>query len=425
MVPALRARFNAGFTDERYQVFLDTIRRRCGVPIEFPLSETPCFLPAGVVSALEQAARQMIDSLLGNAEYLRRADGMVPEQFGMPSNALRPGPANGEEWPTFIQVDFGLVRTGPGLSEVEGPALSGVEGRLVELQAFPSLYGFQMALAETARDVWGLGDDVSVFPGALDRASYLKTVGAAILNGHDPAEVVLMEIEPERQKTRPDFAVTEQLWGVRAIDVRAVSRQGRELFYDRDGRRTRIRRIYNRVIPDELTQKAIALPFDYRDDLDVEWAGGPDWFFRISKFSIPFLTHPWVPQTMFLGDGGVFHSVDRFGDRPRLLKPLFSYAGGGIIFDPTKADLEAIPPEARHLYVLQERVSFAPVIKTPDGDTQAEIRMMFVRSGSGRDYTFVLPLVRMGRGKMMGVDHNKGLRFVGASAALISTTSIV
>jgi hypothetical protein len=200
---------------------------------------------------------------------------------------------------------------------------------------------------------------------------------------------------------------------VRAIDIREVHRDGGRLFYDRDGRRTPIRRIYNRVIPDDLERTGIEIPFDYRDDLDVEWTGGPDWFFRISKFSIPFLRHPWVPKTQFL------HEIDRLPDDRDawLLKPLFSYAGGGIIFSPTDADLAAIPPGERHLYVLQERVAFTPTIDTPHGATQAELRLMFVREGD--DYRFVLPLVRMGRGKMMGVDHNKGLAWVGASAAMI------
>ena len=396
MIRALRARFNAGFTIEKHQTFLDTIRHRCGVPIEFPLSETPCFLPASLVASLEQAAQAMIGELLDNADYRRHADAIVPEEFRLP---------RGEDLPTFIQVDFGLIRTGPGLSEVEG--------RLVELQAFPSLYGFQSALAETTRNVWGL-TDTRVYPGGLDHDSYLKTVGAAICGNHDPAEVVLMEIEPLLQKTRPDFAMTEQLWGVRAIHVTALLREGRQLFYIRDGKRTRIRRIYNRVIPDELKQKR--LHAEYRHDLDVEWAGGPDWFFRMSKFSIPFLTHPWVPKTMFLNEA---EGKLEPGDERWLLKPLFSFAGGGIIFGPTQKDLDAIPEDSRHLYVVQERVSFTPLIHTPDGDTQAEVRMMFVR-GAGRSYQFVLPLVRMGRGRMMGVDHNKGLRFVGASAALMA-----
>jgi hypothetical protein len=221
-----------------------------------------------------------------------------------------------------------------------------------------------------------------------------------------------MEIQPDRQKTRPDFTVTEQKWGVRAIDTNAVVKDGARLFYHRDGRLTPIRRIYNRVIPDELLSKGVTLPFDYRDDLDVEWTGHPEWYFRISKFSIPWLRHPSVPRTWFL------HEVDRLPDaRERLLlKPLFSFAGGGIVFAPTDEQLGAIPREQRNQYILQERIQFAPVIETPHGPTQVEIRMMFIWTDRLRA---VLPLLRMGRGKMMGVDHNKGLRWVGASAGLV------
>lgn len=229
-----------------------------------------------------------------------------------------------------------------------------------------------------------------------------------------------MEIDPAKQKTLPDFAMTETLWGVRTVDVRSVHREGNCLFYDRDGRRIRIRRIYNRVIPDDLASGAIELPFDYRDALDIEWTGGPDWFFRLSKFSLPWLKHPWVPKTMFLSE-----ALDRgtdasrhFGGSDLVLKPLFSYAGGGIVFSPTTSDMAAVPEFQRHLHVLQERVSFTPVIDTPFGATQAEIRLMFVTKTTTSDLVFVLPLVRMGRGKMMGVDHNKGLTWVGASAAL-------
>ncbi len=406
MIPALRQAFNTSFTDARHRAFVDALTRRAGGPIEFRLSETPCFFPSGLIADLEAAARAMIEQLLADRDYRQAADAVVPAQFRIP---------NGEASPTFVQVDFGLVRAGDR-----------VEGRLVELQAFPSLYGFQMALAEAACDTWQLRD-ASPFPGGLDRQSYLDTVGLAMLGGHDPAEVVLMEIDPDRQKTRPDFAITEQLWGVRAIDVRGVQRDGRRFYYDRDGRRTRIRRVYNRVIPDDLTRSGIQLPFDYRDDLDVEWTGGPDWFFRVSKFSIPFLRHPWVPRTMFLSEwpGAGARASESGGGRPFrpgdpdwLLKPLFSYAGGGIIFGPTQSEVDAVPHDQRHLYVLQERVPFTPVIDTPFGATQAEIRLMFVAASPGP--VLVLPLVRMGRGKMMGVDHNKGLSWVGAAAGLIA-----
>jgi hypothetical protein len=222
-----------------------------------------------------------------------------------------------------------------------------------------------------------------------------------------------MEIEPERQKTRPDFEMTTQLWGVRAIDTGGVARDGRRLFYERDGKRTQIRRVYNRVIPDELERKHVALPFDYADELEVEWAGHPAWFFRLSKFSIPWLRHPSVPRTWFLHETGGL-PIPR---EQLVLKPLFSFAGGGIVFAPTEQQLGAIPPHERHQYILQERVTFEPVIDTPHGPTQAEIRMMYIWTDRLRA---VMPLVRMGRGKMMGVDHNKGLQWVGASAAFIA-----
>jgi hypothetical protein len=196
------------------------------------------------------------------------------------------------------------------------------------------------------------------------------------------------------------------------VDTAVIRREGRQLFYDRDGRRVPIRRIYNRVIPDELDRKGIELPFDYRDDIDVEWAGHPSWYFRVSKFSIPWLRHACVPRTWFL------HELAGLpDDRENLvLKPLFSFAGGGIVFAPSDAELAAIPEEERTNYIVQERLSFAPVIETPHGPTQVEIRIMYVWTDELRP---VVPLLRMGRGRMMGVDHNKGLRWVGASAALI------
>ncbi len=437
MIPAARAHFNATFTAERYRAFVEAVTSAAGVPIEFRLSETPCFFPQALMDSLVEASLAMTRQLLDDTAYRAAADAMVPERFRL---------AGGEDLPTCVQVDFGLVRTASGA----------VEGRLVELQAFPSLYGFQMLLGEmwadqiqgdgsrsvensgrsmasasdkgdgsrTVGNSWAYAVDRSpgVFPSSrpvpflsgLDAASYRALLRSTLVGPHDPREVVLMEIEPHRQKTRPDFAVTEATWGIRAVDTRDVIREGRSLFYQRDGTRTAIRRIYNRVIPDELERSGAAMPFDYRDDLNVEWIGGPDWFFRISKFSIPWLTHPWIPETHFLSD-----VKDLPADRDEwLLKPLFSFAGGGIIFSPTDADFAAIPDDQRHLYILQRRVAFTPVIDTPDGPTQAELRIMLVRTGD--TYRAVLPLVRMGRGRMMGVDHNKGMNYVGASAALIA-----
>jgi hypothetical protein len=392
MIAARREAFNRAYTAERHNAFVAELERRAGVDIHFRVSETPCFYPASLIDRLVVAANELVVPLLDRKDYRQAADAIVPPEFRIP---------NGEDRPTFVCVDFGLVETAGGF-----------DGRLVELQAFPSLFGFQVALAETTIDVFGL-QGLTPYIGGLDHDAYVRVVRQAIVGNHDPAEVVLMEIDPLHQKTLPDFAVTERIWGVRAVDVHDIVKEGRRLMYRRDGRLVPIKRVYNRVIPDELQHKHVTLPFDYRDGLDVEWAGGPDWFFRLSKFSIPWFTHPWVPETHYLNDMKAWPA-----DRDQwLLKPLFSFAGGGIIFAPTDEQLRAIPDHERHLYVLQRRVSFAPVIQTPFGPTKAEIRIMMVRDGHG--YRAVTPLIRMGRGLMMGVDHNKGLEWVGASAGLI------
>jgi hypothetical protein len=387
MVPDRRRAFNAAWTEEQYAAMVAGLERRTGESLTFPLSETPCFFPATLLDRLSAIGKELIAASLAPAAATAAA-AMVPARFRGPHQ---------ETHPTFVQVDFGLTQGDDGA----------IEPKLVELQAFASLYAFQFALADAYRDAFNIGD-VSTVIGDMEREAYPSLLRGAIVGDHDPEQVVLMEIDPQHQKTLPDFRLTETLWGVRTVDVRAVRRHGRELRYQHNGRAMPIRRVYNRVIPDEIDRSGVELPFDYRDDLDVEWAGHPEWFFRISKFSIPFLGHSSVPRTWFLSD------VSELPDaRERLLlKPLFSFAGSGIIFAPTSEQLAAIPADQRNQYILQERVGFAPVIDTPHGPTQAEIRMMYVWTDRLRA---VLPLVRMGRGRMMGVAHNKGLRWVGAS----------
>ena len=394
MIPALRQKFNASWTQAQYDTLMADLQQRTHGSIAFPISETPCFFPHHLIDDLASIGVDLIRQAL-SGEAAEAAARVVPDRFR--------GGVDSEKHPTYLQVDFGLVRHSDGR----------VEPRLVELQAFASLYGFQVALAEGYRHAFAMPGPVDDYLGGRTRDSYQSLVGHAIVGDRDPAEVVLMEINPERQKTRPDFVMTEAIWGVRAVDTADVFVKGRQLFYRRDGVVTRIRRIYNRVIPDELVRKNITLPFDYRQDLDVDWTGHPEWFFRVSKFSIPWLTHPCVPRTWFL------HQVKEL-PAPRehlVLKPLFSFAGGGISFAPTDEQLAAIPEPERANYILQERITFAPLIDTPCGMTQAEIRIMYV--WTDRPHA-VLPLVRMGRGKMMGVDHNKGLHWVGASAGFMA-----
>ena len=393
MIPSLRRAFNERYTDEGHARLLDEVRHRGGGAIEFRVSETPCFFPTAMMTELAEIGRELVEQLTGSAAYLRASDATIPPAFNAPGEGAHP---------LFVQVDFGLTRDAAGR----------IRPKLVELQAFASLYGFQPALAEAYQEAWQLPSHLQVFLGGLTRASYDALVGKALLNDHDPENVVLMEIDPKHQKTRPDFAITEARHGIRAIDLSEIVTEGRSLFYRRDGRLVPIARIYNRTILDELIRKGLKTPFDYRDELDVEWAGHPNWYFRISKFSLPWLRHESVPRARFL------HEIETLpGDRENyILKPLYSFAGTGIVFEPTDADIAAIPAADRDKYLLQERVRFDPVIETPHGPTQVEIRIMYLWTDR---LTPVLPLLRMGRGQMMGVDQNRDMSWVGASGALM------
>lgn len=393
MIPSLRAAFNASWSEAQFQNLIRRLEVHTGGTLGFPISETPCFFPRSLMAALASTGLDLVNQILDSREAMAAADAIVPDRYKGHAEAL----------PTFLCVDFGLVRSADGR----------IQPKLVELQAFASLYGFQLSIAEAYRDAFSLPPSLQIYLDDLSPDRYHSLIAKAIVGDHDPNEVVSMEIDPRNQKTWPDFAVTERKWGVRPVDVSEVKREGRRLYYKRDGKATQIKRIYNRVIPGELERKRIQLPFGYGDDLDLEWAGHPSWYFRISKYSIPWLRHPSVPETRFL------HSIDRLPtDRDRyLLKPLFSFAGGGIIFAPTDEQIAAIPISERKNYILQERIHFTPVIETHQGPAQAEIRVMYVNDGER--LRPVLPLLRMGRGKMMGVDHNKGLRWVGASAGII------
>jgi hypothetical protein len=403
MLQPYRDQFNAQFTAARYRDLLYRLNSLTHTSIDFRTAETPCFFPRELLNELAATGAELTHQLLNNPAYMEASNSTIPEQFHVPNEDSRPN---------FMTVDFGLVR-GPDGSL--GP-------RLVEMQAFPSIFGYQDLLARQYIEAYGLDPTLTWYLGGLNEQTYWQLLRKVIVGDHDPENVVLAEIDPDQQKTRPDFRVYEDRLNIATVDIAGLRKRGNRLFYEHVGREIPIHRIYNRAIVDELERKDIHLPFDYRDPLEVEWAGHPNWYFRISKFSLPFLKHTSVPKAVFLDDWfarrhleGLPHQRERL-----LLKPLYSFAGKGIQFAPTDADLNAIPPADRHLYLLQERVSFEPVIQTPHGPTQAEVRIMYLWPDGGALQP-AIALVRLGRGLMMGVDHNRDQQWVGSSAALTPT----
>ena len=388
--PEIRGAFNAAFTRAGYDAFLRDLDTRLRFPTDFRVAETPLFLSEAFARELVAAATDIL-GLLQSPGFSRHAAGALPPGISFPDP---------DAHPSMIQIDFGIAQDEAGEFVPQ----------LIELQGFPSLYCFQAYFESVLRDHFAVPDGMTAYFNGCSPETYMQELRDVIVADADPAETILLEIEPERQKTRIDFAATEKALGIRAVCVTRVRKRGRGLFYDRDGRETRIRRIYNRVVFDELERKNPAMEFSFHDALDVTWVPHPSWYYRISKHSLPFLDSRHVPHCMLVSrmprvPGDLSHYV---------LKPLYSFAGGGVIVDVTEQDMRKITdPDA---WILQKKVRYAPFVPTEDEPSKAEIRMMVLWTDRPR---LVTNLVRMSKGKMMGVDFNKNRTWVGSSIAFV------
>jgi hypothetical protein len=397
MIESLRRSFNAAWTPEAYADYKARLAEDAGSAIGFRLCETPVFLPPSLRDAMVTAAHEIWDELM-RPEQLRHSEHAVPPAFDVPGS---------DSHPLFAQADFAIATEG-----------GEIVPRLIELQAFPSLYAFQHLQNQLwTRLVSGLGPLGYLLSG-LDDEGYVRVLGDAILAGVPAENVVLLDLDPPRQSTYPDFTATERLLGVRAVCPTDIEKRGRELWYRRDGKATRILRIYNRMIVDELVAKGTELPFGLTEPHDVQWAGHPNWFFRWSKHALPRLRHPVVPEARLLSD---------FEAPPEdleawVLKPLFSFSGTGVKVDVTADDLAAVPADERENTMLMRKVEYAPVIETVDGNrSRVEVRVMFVwRDGKPMPVT---TLARLSQGKMMGVKYNKERTWVGSTSCLWPTAT--
>jgi hypothetical protein len=391
--PRLRAAFNAEFTPEKYAALVRCVNETETWPADFRISETPIFLTREFTDEVTRAANEII-AVTRTPEFAQHAASAVPKQLEVPNESGHPN---------FHVVDFAICAEGDRLVP-----------RLIELQAFPSLFGFQLLLLGCIRKAYPAipRNWTSSFGGIKDEA-YLNQLHRTIIAESDPENVILLDIEPEKQKTRVDFAATEKLLGIQSVCVTKIRKRERQLFYERDGGEVRIERIYNRVIFDELIHRPdLYLPFRFQDDLDVTWVGHPNWYFRISKHSQPFLKTQHTSPTFFVDEFPAGENLDDY-----VLKPLYSFAGHGVDMEPTREKIDAL--ENPHEWILQQKVDYAAFVPTADGQkSKGEIRMMFVWPENDHDPTLVNNLIRMSQGKMMGVDFNIDKTWVGASIAL-------
>jgi hypothetical protein len=390
MIPEIRKKFNADFSEKVYREFLDDLNSVLKYPTDFRVCETPLFLTRDLTDELVKACDDVIVQLQ-QEEFLKRSEDAIPAHLKVP---------NDFEHPPFLQLDFAITKNGEKFFP-----------KLIELQAFPSLYGYQVYLNDAIRKHFDIPVGFHSYFSGLNRTAYRKLLTDIIVGNHDPENVILLEIDPEKQKTRIDFAATEALTGITTVCLSKIKKRSRKLFYIKDGKDIEIKRIYNRVIFDELERKKLNFDFNFKDEIDAEWAGHPNWFFKISKFSLPMLNGDYVPKCYFLNKLEKYPAnLNEF-----VLKPLFSFAGLGVDVDVTKEKLDVI--ENKSNYIIQQKVEYAPLIETPDGFSKAEIRMMFLWENKNEKPLLVNNLIRTSKGKMMGVDFNKNKTWIGSSIA--------
>ncbi|HRP58532.1 hypothetical protein [Agriterribacter sp.] len=396
MVPQLRKAFNAGFTASRYQAFLKDLNSLHPGAIEFRVAETPVFADKQFTQKMLDACESIID-IITDPEFKTITERAIPKNEYVPGETMHSH---------MIAFDFGVC-----INEDNE-----LEPQLIEMQGFPTLFGFQAYYPEIVKKHFDIPANYSHYLNGYDQTSYLDMLKKLLLGDHEAENVVLLEINPHEQKTRIDFYCTQDFTGIRPVCITDLTAEGRKLFYLNKGKKTVIKRIYNRLIFDDL--KAQTRPvngIDITMDWDVEWIPHPNWFYRISKFTLPFIYHPYVPKTFFLNEvKQIPPDLEHY-----VLKPLFSFAGQGVLIDITAADIEKIrDPEN---WILQRKVKYADVIATPDTPAKAEIRLMYVWPDGDERPHAAINLARLSKGKMIGVRYNKDKEWVGGSVCFFET----
>lgn len=389
----IRSAYNQAFSNQKYQAFLDDIAATYNHRPPFRIAETPLFIP-------NDLKQRLIDACDEISEVIVRPDFME-----MTQDAIEYNVPNEPNYSLFVQMDFGITKDENG----------DLSPQLIETQGFPSLYFFQDLLATTYRKNFDIPENMTSYFGGLDAESYIEKLRHHIVGDCNPENVILMEVEPEKQTTYIDFVAAEAKLGIKTLCVTDTKVDGKDLYYLNDnGERVAIKRIFHRVIFDELMERQDILDrmeFDFMKEYNVEWVGHPNWFFRISKYTMPFLDSQYVPKCYFLDKLETYPTdLENY-----VLKPLYSFAGSGVKFNVTPEELDAI--ENKQNFILQRKVTYAPVVDSPTDPVKCEIRMLMLWEGNGTKPYLVNNLARLSRGEMVGVRFNKDKDWVGGSVA--------
>jgi hypothetical protein len=391
MQKELRQAFNQSFSAEKYKAYVQKIEALHPGALDFRNAETPIFIPKEFTKKMLDACEDILDVITaGNFKELTERS--IPQNIQVPGENAHP---------QCLVFDFGICENKTGE----------LEPQLIEMQGFPTLFAFQAYHSEITAAYANLPDTHSAYLNGFNKESYVSFLKEIVVGDHSPENVILLEIYPEQQKTRIDFYCTEKLLGIKTVCLTKLIAEGEQLYYMNGDKKTPIHRIYNRLIFDDLQQQEnLGDIIDLSKEYNVEWMPHPNWFYRISKFTLPFIDNPYVPETFFLNEITQPLPLNEY-----VLKPLFSFAGMGVVIDVTQADIDAIKDPEN--WILQRKVNYASIIQTMDEPAKAEIRLFyFWREGDKRPIA-VHNLSRLSKGKMIGTRYNKDKTWVGGSVS--------
>ena len=392
MVPALRKLFNEQFTDEKYKSFVDDLSGVHPGQLDFRVAETPLFIPRSFKQKMLDACESIID-IIKDEKFKTLTENAIPQDLQVPQE---------NDHSHFIAFDFGICKNSNG----------DIEPQLIEMQGFPSLFAYQVLFPEISTKHFFQPEGYDNYLNGFTKETYIALLKEIILGKHQPGEVILLEIFPDKQKTRIDFFCTQDYIGIKPVCITELISEGKQLFYLRDGHKIRIKRIYNRLIFDDLLQQTPDIQQKGKilfEELDIEWVPHPNWFYRISKYTLPFIRHPYVPATFFLNEIKQLPAdLDQY-----VLKPLFSFAGQGVIIDVTENDIKNVKDPQN--WILQRKVNYASIIETPGEMAKAEIRLFYFWKDGAERPIATNNLARLSKGKMVGVRYNKDKDWVGGT----------
>ncbi len=391
MEQQLRKTFNEAFTREKYAAYMEQVEGLHPVALDFRNAETPIFVPKEFKNKMLNACEDIIDVIVA-PNFKELTERSIPVKFKVP---------NENDKAELLVFDFGICENKQGE----------IEPQLIEMQGFPTLFAFQAEHSALTAEYAEVPSNYSAYLNGYNKEKYLADLKDIIVANEAAENVILLEVLPEQQKTRIDFYCTQALLGINIVCLSELYEEGEKLYYDNSGVKTLVKRIYNRVIFDDVEQQEnFKYSIDLRKSYDVTWVPHPNWFYRISKFTLPFIQNKYVPETFFLNELKEPVDLNKY-----VLKPLFSFAGMGVVIDVTQDDIDKITDPEN--WILQKKVTYKAIIETKDEPAKAEIRLFYFWKDEWERPKAVHNLARLSKGKMIGTRYNKDKEWVGGTVA--------